>query len=130
MINLDENVKSEVQIRLQEKLERDRKRLQEQIKKEHKQVEELKRKSRAMIGDLFAEHLPDFYNFEAAELKEIIDTAMTQKATNDKITAIRNAAMSAKLVIKAEPQVKGDEELLSVDEVDEDMEEADNTYDE
>ena len=130
MINLDENVKSEAQIRLQEKLERDRKRLQEQIKKEHKQVEELKRKSRAMIGDLFAEHLPDFYNFEAAELKEIIDTAMTQKATNDKITAIRNAAMSAKPVIKAEPQVKGDEELLSVDEVDEDMEEADNTYDE
>ena len=87
-----------------------------------------------MIGDLFAEHLPDFYNFEAAELKEIIDTAMTQKATNDKITDIRNAAMSAKHVIKAEPQVKGDEEPLSVDEVDdavdEDMEEADNTYDE
>ena len=101
MINLDENVKSEAQIRLQEKLERDRKRLQEQIKKEHKQVEELRRKSRAMIGDLFEEHLPDFYNFEAAELKEIIDTAMTQKATNDKITAIRNAAMSAKPVIKA-----------------------------
>lgn len=39
MINLDENVKSEIQIRLQEKLERDRKRLQEQIKK----VEELRR---------------------------------------------------------------------------------------
>lgn len=39
---------------------------------------------------------------------------MTQKATNDKITAIRNAAMSAKPVIKAEPQVKGDEEPLSV----------------
>ena len=42
--------------------------------------------------------------------------------------------MSAKPVIKAEPQVKGDEEPLSVDEVDdavdEDMEEADNTYDE
>ena len=33
-------------------------------------------------------------------------------------------------MIKAEPQVKGDEEPLSVDEVDEDMEEADNTYDE
>ena len=106
MINLDENVKSEVQIRLQEKLERDRKRLQEQIKKEHKQ---------------------------ATELKEIIDTAMTQKATNDKITAIRNAAKSGKDMIKSAPQVKGEEEPLSGDEVDdvedEDMEEADNTDD-
>ena len=69
MINLDENVKSEAQIRLQEKLERDRKRLQEQIKKEHKQVEELRRKSRAMIGDLFEEHLPDFYNLRLRRLR-------------------------------------------------------------
>ncbi len=92
MIKLDENVKSEAQLRLEEKIERDRKKLQEQIKKEQKRLTDLKNKSKSYIGDLFITHLPDFYYFEAAELKEIIDTAMTQKATVAKIEAIRKTA--------------------------------------
>ncbi len=92
MIILDESIKSEAQLKLAEKLERDRKKLQDQIKKDHKQILEKKRKSKNLIGDLFAEHLPDFYNYEAEELKDIIDTAMTQKATEKKIAAIKKAA--------------------------------------
>ena len=92
MIKLDENVKSEAQLRLEEKIERDRKKLQEQIKKEQKRLADLKNKSKSYIGDLFITHLPDFYYFEAVELKEIIDTAMTQEATLAKIEAIRKTA--------------------------------------
>lgn len=90
MIRIDENNKSEAQIRLMEKLERDKKRLQEQIRKDHRKIEELKKKARGCIGDMFAEHLPDFYCFDGEELKEIIDTAMTQKVVRDKISEIRN----------------------------------------
>lgn len=89
MIKLDESIKSEAQIRLAEKIERDRRRLQDQIKKEQKQIADMKRKTKTLIGDLFVEHLPDFYNFEASELKEIIDTAMSQKSTKDRIAMIR-----------------------------------------
>ena len=92
MIRIDENSKSEAQIRLMEKLERDKKRLQEQVKKDHRKIEELKKKARGCIGDMFAEHLPDFYCFDGEELKEIIDTAMTQKAVRDKISEIRKRA--------------------------------------
>lgn len=92
MINIEENRRSEAQIQLAERLEKDRERLQEQIKKDHRKVEELKRRSKNCIGELFAEHLPDYYNFEAAELKEIIDTAMEQKATVKKIASIKKAA--------------------------------------
>ena len=89
MIRIDENNKSEAQIRLMEKLERDKKRLQEQIRKDHRKIEELKKKARGCIGDMFAEHLPDFYCFDGEELKEIVDTAMSQKAVRDKISEIR-----------------------------------------
>lgn len=92
MINIEENRRSETQIRLAEKLEKDREKLQEQIKKDHRKVEELKRRSKNCIGELFAEHLPDYYNFEAAELKAIIDIAMEQKATVKKIAEIKRAA--------------------------------------
>lgn len=92
MINIEENRRSEAQIRLAERLEKDREKLQEQIKKDHRKVEELKKRSKNCIGELFAEHLPDYYNFEAAELKEIIDTAMEQKATVKKIASIKKAA--------------------------------------
>ena len=92
MINIEENRRSEAQIRLAERLEKDREKLQEQIKKDHRKVEELKKRSKNCIGELFAEHLPDYYNFEAAELKEIIDTAMEQKATVKKIASIKMAA--------------------------------------
>ena len=92
MINIEENIRSEAQIRLAERLEKDREKLQEQIKKDHRKVEELKKRSKNCIGELFAEHLPDYYNFEAAELKEIIDTAMEQKATVKKIASIKKAA--------------------------------------
>ena len=51
MIRIDENNKSEAQIRLMEKLERDKKRLQEQIRKDHRKIEELKKKARGCIGD-------------------------------------------------------------------------------
>ena len=90
MIRIDENNKSEAQIRLMEKLERDKKRLQEQIRKDHRKIEELKKKARGCIGDMFADHLPDFYCFDGEELKEIVDTAMSQKAVRDKISEIRN----------------------------------------
>ena len=89
MIRIDENNKSEAQIRLMEKLERDKKRLQEQIRKDHRKIEELKKKARGCIGDMFADHLPDFYCFDGEELKEIVDTAMSQKAVRDKISEIR-----------------------------------------
>ena len=89
MIKIEENNKSEAQLRLEEKLERDKKRLQEQIRKDHRKIEELKRKARGCIGDMLAEHLPDFYCFDGDELKEIIDTAMSQKAVRDKISEIR-----------------------------------------
>ena len=62
MINIEENRRSEAQIQLAERLEKDRERLQEQIKKDHRKVEELKRRSKNCIGELFAEHLPDYYN--------------------------------------------------------------------
>ena len=92
MINLDLNKKSEAQIRLAEKLERDRIKLQEQIKKEQKKIEELQKRSKALIGDVFSRHLPDYYNFEADELTQIVDTAMEQEATKKKIEEIRQAA--------------------------------------
>ena len=90
MIRIDENNKSEAQIRLMEKLERDKKRLQEQIRKDHRKIEELKKKARGCIGDMFADHLPDFYCFDGEEIREIVDTAMSQKAVRDKISEIRN----------------------------------------
>ena len=89
MIKIEENQKSEAQIRLEEKLERDKVRLQEQIRKDHKKIEELKRKSKSIIGEMFAEYLQDYYCFEGSELKEIVDTAMTQEAVTDKIAEIR-----------------------------------------
>ena len=39
---------------------------------------------------MFAEYLPDYYCFEGSELKEIVDTAMTQQTVTDKITEIRS----------------------------------------
>ena len=45
MIKIEENQKSEAQIRLEEKLEKDRAKLQEQIRKDQKKIEELKRKA-------------------------------------------------------------------------------------
>ena len=95
MIRIDENNKSEAQIRLMEKLERDKKRLQEQIRKDHRKIEELKKKARGCIGDMFADHLPDYYCFDGEELKEIVDTAMSQKAVRDKISEIRNKSDEA-----------------------------------
>ena len=89
MIKIEENQKSEAQIRLEEKLERDKVRLQEQIRKDHKKIEELKRKAKSIIGEMFAEYLQDYYCFEGSELKEIVDTAMTQEAVTDKIAEIR-----------------------------------------
>ena len=90
MIKIEENQKSEAQIRLEKKLERDKEKLQEQVKKDQKKIEELKRKAKSIIGEMFAEYLSDYYCFEGAELKEIVDTAMTQEAVTDKITEIRN----------------------------------------
>ena len=92
MIKIEENQKSEAQIRLEEKLERDKVRLQEQIRKDHKKIEELKRKAKSIIGEMFAEYLSDYYCFEGSELKEIIDTAMNQESVLNKISAIRNRA--------------------------------------
>ena len=89
MIKIEENQKSEAQIRLEEKLERDKVRLQEQIRKDHKKIEELKRKAKSIIGEMFAEYLQDYYCFEGSELKEIVDTATTQEAVTDKIAEIR-----------------------------------------
>ena len=96
MINLDLNKKSEAQIRLAEKLERDRIKLQEQIKKEQKKIADLQKRSKALIGDVFSRHLPDYYNFEADELTQIVDTAMEQEATKKKIDEIRQAAAGVK----------------------------------
>ena len=90
MIKIEENQKSEAQIRLEKKLERDKEKLQEQVKKDQKKIEELKRKAKSIIGEMFAEYLPDYYYFEGSELKEIVDTAMTQKAVTDKIAEIRS----------------------------------------
>ena len=90
MIKIEENKKSEAQIRLEKKLERDRAKLQEQVKKDQKKIEELKRKVKTIIGEMFAEYLPDYYCFEGTELKEIVDTAMTQEAVTDKIAEIRS----------------------------------------
>ncbi|MCR5747421.1 MAG: hypothetical protein K6G03_06895 [Lachnospiraceae bacterium] len=85
MIIVEENKKSEAQIRLEKKLERDKEKLQEQVKKEQKKIEELKRKAKSIIGEMFAEYLSDYYCFEGSEIKEIVDTAMIQKAVTDKI---------------------------------------------
>ena len=85
-----QNQKSEAQIRLEEKLERDRAKLQEQIRKDQKKIEELKRKAKSIIGEMFAEYLPDYYCFEGSELKEIIDAAMNQEIVLNKISEIRN----------------------------------------
>lgn len=41
---------------------------------------------------MFAEYLSDYYCFEGAELKEIIDTAMNQEIVLNKISEIRNRA--------------------------------------
>jgi len=90
MIKIEENQKSEAQIRLEKKLERDKEKLQEQVKKDQKKIEELKRKAKSIIGEMFAEYLPDYYCFEGSELKEIVDTAMTQEAVTDKIAEIRS----------------------------------------
>ena len=122
MIKLDENVKSEAQLRLEEKIERDRKKLQEQIKKEQKRLADLKNKAKSYIGDLFITHLPDFYYFEAAELKEIIDTAMTQKATLEKIEAIRKTAddVGGSGIADAEPARSDKEAGQSVNKDDQD----------
>ena len=57
---------------------------------DHKKIEELKRKAKSIIGEMFAEYLPDYYCFEGSELKEIVDTAMTQEAVTDKIAEIRS----------------------------------------
>ena len=92
MIKIEENQKSEAQIRLEEKLERDKVRLQEQIRKDHKKIKELKRKAKSIIGEMFAEYLPDYYCFEGSELKEIIDAAMNQESVLNKISEIRNRA--------------------------------------
>ncbi len=61
MIKIEENQKSEAQIRLEKKLERDKEKLQEQVKKDQKKIEELKRKAKSIIGEMFAEYLPDYY---------------------------------------------------------------------
>ena len=106
MINLDENKKSEAMLTLERKLEKDKQRLQEQMKREQRKKEELKKRSKALIGDLFEEHLPDYYNFEAAELKAIIDTAMSRKETIAKITAIRNG--SCDVSADEEPEIGDD----------------------
>ena len=90
MIKIEENQKSEAQIRLEKKLDRDKEKLQEQVKKDQKKIEELKRKAKSIIGEMFAVYLPDYYCFEGSELKEIVDTAMTQEAVTDKITEIRS----------------------------------------
>ena len=90
MIKIEENQKSEAQIRLAEKLERDKAKLQEQIRKDHKKIEELKRKAKSVIGEMFAEYLQDYYCFEGSELKEIVSTAMEQKAVSDKVAEIRS----------------------------------------
>ena len=90
MIKIEENQKSEAQIRLEEKLEKDRAKLQEQIRKDQKKIEDLKRKAKSIIGEMFAEYLSDYYCFEGSELKEIVDTAMTQEAVTDKIAEIRS----------------------------------------
>ena len=92
MIKIEENQKSEAQIRLEEKLERDRAKLQEQIRKDQKKIEELKRKAKSIIGEMFAEYLSDYYCFEGVELKEIIDAAMNQEIVLNKISEIRNRA--------------------------------------
>lgn len=89
MIKIEENQKSEAQIRLEEKLEKDRAKLQEQIRKDQKKIEELKRKAKSIIGEMFAEYLSDYYCFEGSELKEIVNTAMIQGAVTDKIAEIR-----------------------------------------
>ena len=90
MIKIEENQKSEAQIRLEEKLERDRAKLQEQIRKDQKKIEDLKRKAKSVIGEMFAEYLPDYYCFEGSELKEIVSTAMKQEVVSDKIAEIRS----------------------------------------
>ena len=90
MIKVEENKKSEAQIRLEKKLERDKEKLQEQVKKDQKKIEELKHKAKSIIGEMFAVYLPDYYCFEGSELKEIVDTAMTQEAVTDKINEIRS----------------------------------------
>ena len=90
MIKIEENQKSEAQIRLEEKLERDRAKLQEQVRKDHKKIEDLKRKAKSIIGEMFAEYLPDYYCFEGSELKEIVGTAMKQEVVSDKIAEIRS----------------------------------------
>ncbi len=92
MIKIEENQKSEAQIRLEEKIERDKAKLQEQIRKDHRKIEELKRKAKSIIGEMFAEYLPDYYCFEGSELKGIVDTAMTQGAVTIKIAEIRNGS--------------------------------------
>lgn len=94
MIIIEENQKSEAQIRLEEKLERDRAKLQEQVRKDHKKIEDLKRKAKSVIGEMFAEYLPDYYCFEGSELKEIVSTAMKQEVVSDKIAEIRNRAVA------------------------------------
>ena len=116
MIRIDENSKSEAQIRLMEKLERDKKRLQEQVKKDHRKIEELKKKARGCIGDMFAEHLPDFYCFDGEELKEIIDTAMTQKVVRDKISEISERPDEADISAEEDNKMdSSDGETLSSD---------------
>ena len=116
MRKLEENLKSEAQLKLLEKLERDKKKLQEQVKKDHDRVEELKKQAKSSIGDLFIKHLPDFYNFDPDELSEIIDTAMKQKATRDKIAAIRKKAEASSEEYAGETEDDYDEE--SDDETD------------
>ena len=90
MIKVEENKKSEAQIRLEKKLERDKEKLQEQVKKDQKKIEELKRKAKSIIGEMFAEYLSVYYCFEGSELKEIVGTAMIQEAVTDKIVEIRS----------------------------------------
>ncbi|MCR5650797.1 MAG: hypothetical protein K6F86_06400 [Lachnospiraceae bacterium] len=90
MIKIEENQKSEAQIRLEEKLESDRAKLQEQIRKDQKKIEDLKRKAKSVIGEMFAEYLPDYYCFEGSELKEIVSTAMKQEVVSNIIAEIRS----------------------------------------
>ena len=154
MIKIEENQKSEAQIRLEKKLERDKEKLQEQVKKDQKKIEELKRKAKSIIGEMFAEYLPDYYCFEGSELKEIVDTAMTQKAVTDKIAEIRSrsdtsgsAEDSNTVSVENEPRDRGmdvpeisepepeeitEEELYEESDSDEETDEDDenDSYDE
>ena len=132
MIKVEENQKSEAQIRLEKKLERDKEKLQEQVKKDQKKIEELKRKAKSIIGEMFAEYLPDYYCFEGSELKEIIDAAMNQEIVLNKISEIRNRDSTDEAdeyeENSSDDDADGDDENDPDEETDEDDE--NDSYDE